>query len=95
MCSRVPYVNPKAHIFVCPDLPTKRQELNRKGICFNRLIFDELIPSNFGVSCVEGFNDFLDGNGLLSRTLSRDFNRFKCPDFLHLNRGVWQNLVLS
>ena len=39
------------------------------------------------MSCVEGFNDFLDGNGLLSRTLSMDFNRFKRPDFLHLNRG--------
>ena len=41
----------------------------------------------FGVTFVDGFQEFLDENGLLSRELSREFNRFKRPDFLHLNWG--------
>ena len=80
-------INPKAHVFVCPVLPTKLTELNRKGICFNNMIMNELLPSNFGVTFVDGFQEFLDENGLLSRELSREFNRFKRPDFLHLNWG--------
>ena len=82
-------INPKCHIFICPVLPTKLEELNRKGKCFNSLIMNELIPSNFGVSFVDGFHNFLDENGLLSRPLSRELNRWKRPDFLHLNlRGL-------
>ena len=83
-------INPRAHIFVCPVLPTKRAELNRKGVCFNMMLINELLPSNFGVSFVDGFQDFLDENGLLSRNLSRDFYRSKRPDFLHLN---WKGLA--
>ena len=80
-------INPKAHVFVCPVLPTKLTELNRKRICFNNMIMNELLPSNFGLTFVDGFQEFLDEHGLLSRELSREFNRFKRPDFLHLNWG--------
>ena len=51
------------------------------------MIMNELLPFNFGVIFVDVFQEFLDENGLLSRELSREFNRFKRPDFLHLNWG--------
>ena len=71
----------------CPVLPTKLAELNRKGMCFNNLILNELLPSNLSVTFVDGFQEFLDNHGLFNRELSRDLNTFKCPDFLHLNWG--------
>ena len=88
--SLIQCINPKAHVFICPVLPTKRAEFNRKGICFNNLIWNELLPSNFGVTFVDGFQNFVDENGLLSRNFSRDLNRFKRPDMLHLN---WKGLA--
>ena len=35
--SQIQSINPKAHVYVCPVLPTKLAELNRKGMCFNNL----------------------------------------------------------
>ena len=82
-------VNPKAHVYVCPPLPSKRAELNKKSLYFVRLIREELIPSNFGVTLVDGFDGFLDQSGLLSQHLSRRLNRYQKPDYLHLNwKGV-------
>ena len=82
--------NPKSHVFICPPLPSKRAELNRKSLFFIKLIREELIPSNFGVTLVDGFDGFLDQAGLLSQHLSRDLNRHRKPDFLHLN---WKGLA--
>ena len=57
-------------------------------MCFNNLILNELLPSDFCVTfVVDGFQEFLDDHGLLNRELSRDSNRFKRPDFLYLNWG--------
>ena len=82
-------VNPRAHVYVCPPLPTKRADLNKKSIYFNRLICTELLPSNFGVTFVDGFDGFLDGAGLLNQQLSRNVDKNQRPDYLHLNwRGV-------
>lgn len=82
-------VNSHVHVYVCPALPSKRAELNRKLIYFNRLLQSELLPSNFGVSYVNGFDEFCDRSGLLRRDLSRDINRYNKPDFLHLNwKGI-------
>lgn len=83
-------INRNCHIFLVPILPTKRNEFNRKAICFNRFIIDELLPSNFGVTLVRGIDNLLEESGLLNRELSRDLNRFKKPDFLHLN---WKGLA--
>ena len=83
-------INPKSHIYICPILPTKLAELNRKALCFNSLIFAELLPSNFGVTCVSGFDDFLDANGLLHQNLSRLLTRYKKSDTFHLN---WKGLA--
>ena len=88
--SLIQCINPKAHVFICPVLPTKRAEFNRKGICFNNLIWNELLPSNFGVTFVDGFAAFVNEKGLLMRELSREFYKDKRPDFLHLN---WKGLA--
>ena len=83
-------VNPKAHVYICPPLPSKRAELNKKSLYFIKLIREELVPFNFGVTFVDGFDGFLDQAGLLSRHLSRDLNRHQKPDYLHLN---WKGLA--
>ena len=44
-------------------------------MCFNHLILNELLPSIFGVTFVDGFQEFLDDHGLLNQELSRDLNR--------------------
>ena len=81
--------NPKAHIYVCPPLPSKRAELNRKSIYFNKLICSELLPYNFGVTFVDGFDEFCDQTGLLSPLLSQSFDKYHRQDYLHLNwRGA-------
>ena len=72
-----------------PPLPSKRAELNRKSLYFIRLMREELLPSNFGVTFVDGFDGFLDQAGLLSQHLSKDLNRYQKPDYLHLNwKGI-------
>ena len=82
-------VNPKVHVYVCPPLPSKRAELNKKSLYFIRLMREELLPSNFGVTFVDGFDGFLDQAGLLSQHLSKDLNRYQKPDYLHLNwKGI-------
>ena len=82
-------VNPRAHVYICPPLPSKRAELNRKSLYFIKLIREELLSSNFGVTMVDGFDGFLDQAGLLSQHLSRNLNRYQKPDYLHLNwKGV-------
>ena len=75
-------LNRKAKIFICPILPTKSHELNKKALFFNRLIFNDLVMCNYGVSTVHGFDEFVDSaDGLLSRNLSRPHMN----DILHLN----------
>ena len=41
---------------------------------------------------MDSFQEFLDEHGLLSQELSREFNRFKRPDFLHINWGYLAKL---
>ena len=75
--------NPKARIFVCPVLPTRVHEINRRINIFNNLILDDLVQSNLNVVFVRDFIDFLDkSTNLLNTRLSKG-------DDLHLNkRGV-------
>lgn len=93
---QIQQLNPNAQIFLCPLLPTKIADLNRKVLYFIDLIREQLLPKNFGVQLVNGFNDFLDNNtGLLCQTLSRELDKFGRPDFLHLNRrGVAKLAIL-
>ena len=78
-------INPHCRIYVCPILPTKLVNINRRAACFNGLIFNELVSSNFGVTVVNGFDSFLDNEGLLHQNLSKRLNKHQRPDFLHLN----------
>ena len=82
---QIQVINPRAKIYVCPVLPTKLADVNRRAVCFNRHIFNDLISSNFGVSVVFGFDRFLDEQGLLHQNLSRRLNKHQRPDYLHLN----------
>ena len=78
-------LNPKCNLFVCPLLPTKSSELNKKVNCFNERIFNDLTKLNLGVQCVSGFDRFADHTGVLVSELSRTFDRFNNRDMLHLN----------
>ena len=49
------------------------------------MIFNELVSSRCHVKAVDGFDSFLDDNGMLRRDLSRHTNRHGNPDYLHLN----------
>ena len=73
-------INPHCRIYVCPILPTKLVNINRRAACFNGLIFNELVSSNFGVTVVNGFDSFLDNEGLLHQNLSKRLNKHQRPD---------------
>ena len=68
-------------VVVCPILPTKLHDLNRKAVHFNSFIFNDLVINNYGVEYIWGINSFLDNNNncLLKCELVKD------NDYLHLN----------
>ena len=74
-------LNGRASVFICPILPTKSHDLNRRAKFFNHLIFTELLPCNLSLMLVTGFGDFLDQNGLLAGEFANQNPR----DHLHLN----------
>jgi hypothetical protein len=78
-------LNPKCHVNICPLLPTKDIELNKKVNCFNDKVFNDLVKSSLGVHCVSGFGRFADNTGMLGQELSRSFDRSNNRDILHLN----------
>ena len=81
-------VNKAANIFICPALPTKLHDLNRRVLYYNSLIRRRMVSADLGVTYVDGFDDFLHQNsGLLEWNLSRPFDRHGRPDHLHLNRA--------
>ena len=72
-------LNKKANIFVCPILPTKSFDLNKRALDFNKHILRDLRQSCPGVSVVLGFDEFLDKDGYLAEKSS------STGDHLHLN----------
>ena len=78
--------NSRCRIYICPVLPTKSHDMNRRIGLFNRLIFNDLLQSSLNVIVVEGFLKFLDKS---SNLLSADFSRYDRSDMLHLNgKGI-------
>ena len=70
-------------IVVCPLLPTKLHDLNRKAIHFNSFIFSDLVINNYGIRYIWGLNSLLDNSGVLRSELGKD------NDYLHLgNMGA-------
>ena len=80
-------LNKRANIFVCPILPTKLSELNRKALDFNKFILGDLCQSCPGVSLVLGFDEFLDQDGYLAKDVSF------AGDHLHLNLAGARHLA--
>ncbi len=80
-------LNAKINIFVVPILPTKNYDLNRRANYFNSLIFNDLQRSNLGVTPVVGLDSFVDGDGLLSEKMSKQFDNNGRRDVLHLNES--------
>jgi hypothetical protein len=83
-------LNSKANIFICPMLPTKLHDLNRRAILFNSLLREDL-HSNLGVTPIDGFDGFLDNDNILSRDLSKKLDKYGNIDNLHLN---WKGTAL-
>ena len=78
-------LNRNCKLYVCPTLPTKRVDYNRKANLFNSFIRNDLVNTNLGVVVVDGFDSFLDHDGFLAKELSRS----KQGDTLHLNgKGI-------
>ncbi len=83
--AQIRQLNSKCFISVCPLLPTKDYDLNRRVNCFNNMLFKDLAKLNLGAHCVQGFHGFAEHDGMLARQLSKTFDRFNRPDVLHLN----------
>ena len=82
-------LSPMCNIFVCPVLPSKLHDLNRKIGMFNRFLFEDLARSTFGVTIVDGFLQFCGPDGRLNENLSNP------GDALHIdNKGGIQLLVI-
>ena len=78
--------NSKCKIYICPVLPTKSHEKNRRIFMFNKFLYDDLCQSDLKVILVEGFIKFLDKRtNLLCSGLAKPEVR----DELHLNgKGI-------
>ncbi len=75
--------NSRCKIYVCPVLPTKSHDKNRRINLFNQYIFNDLCQCKLSVIAVEGFTKFLDKrNNLLSSVFASSDPR----DDLHLNK---------
>lgn len=68
------------NVVICPILPSRLYDLNKKAVYFNSFIFNDLVPNNFGISYVWGINEFLDNLGVLKEGLA------KPNDYLHINK---------
>ena len=83
--------NSKCRIFVCPVLPTKSHNINRRINIFNSYIYNDLCQCNLNVIKVEGFMKFLDKR---SNLLNNDLAKPEVSDELHLNRKGTSVLVM-
>ena len=73
-------INGRAKILICPLLPTRIYNVNKKVNYFNSLLRNNLIVNNYSISIVSGFVDFVDQQDLLAEKYCRNVG-----DYLHLN----------
>jgi hypothetical protein len=80
-------LNTKCKIFVCPVLPSLDRNLNAKICCFNKLLLNDLVSSDYKVNIVRGFDVFCDR---MSGQMKRELHNGEAGDTLHLGvkRGV-------
>jgi alkylated DNA repair dioxygenase AlkB len=74
--------NPKGNIFICPVLPTKDKNINKRVNEFNRYLFDDLLQTNLKVNMVQGFREFAERDGSLRNSLHDPRTEH---DVLHIN----------
>ena len=84
---QIKQLNSKCFIYVCPLLPTKIADLNRRVNCFNSILLGALTSMGLGVQCVQGFQGFADHDGMLVHQLSKTLDSRDRPDTLHLNHS--------
>ena len=80
---QVRVLNSKCNIYVCPIMPTKDDQLNKKAILFNKFIFEDLSKSpSCSVVTIEGIAELLDSrtNRLCERLSFHN-------DDLHINHA--------
>ena len=82
---QIKQLNPKCFVYVCPLLPTKDADLNRRVNCFNNVLFRGLASMSSDVQCVQGFHGFAEHDGMLASQLSKTFDQSNRRDILHLN----------
>jgi hypothetical protein len=82
---QIKQLNAKCMIFLCPLLPTKNADLNKRVNEFNRILFRSLASVSSYVRCVQGFQGFAEHDGMLVQQLSRTLDRHDRLDTLHLN----------
>jgi alkylated DNA repair dioxygenase AlkB len=85
--SDIVHVNKRASVHVCCLLPTKLVNVNRRVKCFNNLLHDDLSRSFNNVKIIYGVKKFADSLGKLDPKLSREFNKRRELDHLHLNEA--------
>ena len=83
--NQIQQLNPYCMIYICPVLPTKNMDINKKIFHYCIMVKNELVPEFSDVRYVSGFDRFVDSQELLSRDLSRTVDRYGRPDILHLN----------
>ena len=83
-------INRRCNIIVCPVLPTKLPLLNRKIGFFNRLLREDLLQCDVGVSLVCGFGEFFDRN---TCSLKENLANPDPSDTLHINEGSGVRLL--
>ena len=83
-------VNPHCNILVCPILPSRSREINKKINAYNRYLCSDLLHSELRVNLVQGFQEFADSQGFLKT----DLHDLRTPnDKLHINTKGYCILV--
>ncbi len=82
---QIKQLNANCCVYVCPLLPTKNFDLNRRVNSFNNMLFKALSSMRSSVTFVQGFHGFAEHDGMLVRQLSKTVNGNNRPDTLHLN----------
>ena len=77
-------INSRCNIIVCPVLPTKVPLLNSKIGFFNKLLREDLLQCDVGVSLVYGLRRFFDPH---SRSLMENLANPDPRDTLHINEN--------
>ena len=82
--SQIAQLNPKAHVFVMPVLPTRDREMNRLVMDYNRRLLSWVNRRFHRHVTMPSVASFLDSTGLLSLSLARNSS-----DKVHLGkRGI-------